>query len=118
MKREEVFLPGRVYYKGYNREGALSSVGEGWAELINTVFNKVQTYTPGIIVHQVKEKFGGLRIYCDPYVEDFENFLIEIEKKSFTICETCGKAGQLRSGGWYKTLCDEHANGREPIEPF
>jgi hypothetical protein len=118
MKREEVFIPGNVYYKGYTREGALASVGEGWANLINIVFDKVQTYTPGIIIHQVKEKWGGLRIYCGPCPDDFDKFLIEIEKKSFTMCESCGKAGQLRSGGWYRTLCDEHANGREPINPF
>lgn len=118
MKREEVFLPSYVYYKGYTREGALVSVGAGWANLINIVFDKVQTYTPGIVIHQVKEKWGGLRIYCGPCPEDFDKFLMEIERKSFTVCEDCGKPGQLRGGGWYKTLCDEHANGREPINPF
>jgi len=118
MKREEVFVPGNVYYKGYTREGALASVGKGWADLIHRVFDKLETIPEYVVIHQVKEKFGGLRVYCDPYLEHFEKFLIEIEKKSFTICETCGKSGQLRDGGWYRTLCDEHADGRKPINPF
>jgi hypothetical protein len=25
-------------------------------------------------------------------------------------CEVCGKLGQLREGGWIKTLCDQHAS--------
>lgn len=118
MRKPDVFVPGAVYHSGYTREGALASTGKGWADLINAVFNKAQSYSPGIRIIQVKEKWGGLRIYCDPYVEDFEKMLREVEKKSFTICEECGKPANLRDGGWYKTLCDEHANGRKPINPF
>lgn len=118
MQKEEVFLPGSLYSRGYSREQALQSVGSGWAGLIHIIFDKVQTYTPGIRIFQVKEKYGGLRVYCDPYVEDFDKFLIDIEKKSFTVCEECGKPGQLRGGSWYRTLCDEHADGRKAINPF
>lgn len=118
MINREIRAPGFVVYGGYDRELALASVGKGWADLINAVFSKAQSYSPGIRIIQVKEKWGGLRIYCDPYVEDFEKMVREVEKKSFTICEECGKPAKLRDGSWYKTLCDEHANGREPIEPF
>lgn len=111
-------MPGCVYYKGYNREQALESVGPGWATLVNTIFDKVQTYTPGIIISQVKEKYGGLRVYCESYNEEFNMFLIEVEKASFFVCEKCGATGKLRGGSWYQTLCDEHANGRTPIKPF
>ena len=32
------------------------------------------------------------------------------EAKASITCEFCGKAGQLYSKGWCKTLCNEHAN--------
>lgn len=117
MKKEIEFIPGSFYSKGYNREQALQSVGSGWASLIHKVFDEHQKY-PHIIIDTVKEKYGGLRVYTTPMHENFDNFIVDIERESFTICEICGETGNLRSGGWYQTLCDTHANGREPITPF
>lgn len=118
MKKEVEFVNSRYYPNGYNRGQALQSVGKGWESLVNMIFDKVQTYAPGIIITQVKEKWGGLRVYSTPYVEDFDTFLHIIEKKSFTVCELCGNDAHLRGGNYYQTLCDEHADGREPISPF
>lgn len=118
LSKGEVELPGFVVYKGYTRELALESVGEGWADLVNEVFDKKEAYENPITIYQVKEKYGGLRIYTNEYDEAFDQFLYDVEKRSFYICEECGKAGQLRDGGWYRTLCDEHANGRKAVEPF
>lgn len=67
-------------------------------------------------MHQIKEKFGGLRFYygldevgSDPGVAD----LIErAEQIAARICELCRAPGRSRGGGWIKTLCDVHANGR------
>lgn len=118
MGREETFLPSTVYTKGYDREQALISVGEGWSALINRAFDELAKYAPHVVVLQVKEKYGGLRIYSSPYHEEFDKFITELEKESFTVCERCGAPGKLRSGSWYLTLCDEHAEGRKPIKPF
>jgi len=118
MKKEVEFVPGLYYGRGYNREQALQSVGKGWASLVNEIFDKVETHTTPFIIIQVKEKWGGLRVYSTPYDDHLNQFLIEVEKKSFTICEECGKDGQLRKGSWYRTLCNEHADGREAISPF
>lgn len=118
MKLEETFLPATVYTKGYSREHGLTSVGKGWSGLVNRAFDELSKYDPHVVVIQVKEKYGGLRIYSSPYHEEFDRFITELEKESFTICEECGAPGQLRSGGWYVTLCDEHAKGRTPIDPF
>ncbi len=120
--KNETFMPSYVFYAGYNRIGAKESVGLGWSRLIDKIFDKLEDMqahgmtVPRIV--QVKEKWGGLRVYVDPYIEDFEKFLVEVEKESFTICEVCGKDGQLRNGGWYRTLCDEHSEGRKTIQPF
>ncbi len=100
-----------------SREDALLDVGAGWAGLINRAYDLLENY-PTLKVVQVKEKFGGLRIYTDGYIEEFEKVLRDLEYESFNVCETCGNPGKLRSGGWYKTLCEEHSNGREAVEPF
>jgi hypothetical protein len=118
--KNETLVPTAVYYAGYNRIAAKASVGDGWAGLIDKVFDKMEDMQSHAIVVprivQVKEKWGGLRIYADNYIKEFEDFIIEIEKQSFTICEVCGKDGHLRGGGWYNTLCDKHAQGRKVIE--
>jgi hypothetical protein len=116
--KEYPFTPGNFYAKGYTREGALRSVGAGWAGLVNEAFDKLEASESFIVVDQVKEKYGGLRIYTSPYDVDFDKIIEDIERRSFEICEECGEAGKLRGGGWYRTLCEAHANGREPILPF
>lgn len=58
---------------------------------------------------QVKEKFAGLRIYMTYYNKELENIISEAEKRSYTICERCGADGEVREGGWIKTLCDKCA---------
>jgi hypothetical protein len=121
MLNDNTFYSGNVYTNGYTREQAKMSVGIGWHSLIDMVYDKRSTmqYPPTII--QVKEKFGGLRIYYAYPTDDgtgFEDLVIKIEKQSYTVCEECGKPGSLRKSGWYRTLCDDHANGTPAIEPF
>jgi hypothetical protein len=65
-------------------------------------------------VDQVKEKFGLLRVYASFYDEKIEPLIEKAQSASSKICDTCGKPGVLRVGGWLATLCDEHAKGRKP----
>lgn len=109
---------GFVNYKGYIRKEALESVGSGWSILINEVFDVLETIKGTVKIVQVKEKFGGLRIYTDVLNKELDTVIQKVGRESFTICEECGNVGKLRDGGWYRTLCDEHAGGREPINPF
>ena len=94
-----------VNYEGYTLQDGLDSVREGWANLVREAFeNKPEN----IKIVQVKEKFGGLRIYTDYHIEEFENLLQDIERRSFTICDVCGKPGTPRAKGfWIRTTCDE-----------
>ncbi len=68
-------------------------------------------------VIQVKEKFGALRFYCD--VSESARgrivpFIREAERASETICDRCGKPGEMRDNeGWFATLCDEHQADRK-----
>jgi hypothetical protein len=57
---------------------------------------------------QVKEKFGGLRIYVNNADEAIRQRIEAAEQESFHTCEVCGQPGRLREDDWIKTLCDEH----------
>jgi len=94
---------------GYDRALAKRSVGKGWASLIDEIFDKLDSMEHPPAVVQVKEKYAGLRVYLDVYVEEVEQVIIEAEKKSFKICETCGNPGKVRGKRWWYTSCDEHA---------
>jgi hypothetical protein len=119
MKDIPTFSPASFYSLGYTREQALASVDIGWHGLVNKAFDKLESIKNIIIViDQVKEKYGGLRIYSSPMHEEFDRFTLGLETESYKICETCGESGKLRGGGWYVTACDVHANGRPAINPF
>lgn len=98
-----------VNYKGYTRENGLTSVGAGWAPLVNRVFDKLETIKGNVKIIQVKEKYGGLRIYTDYRNEELDEVIYDAEHESLEICEQCGQPGKLRGKSWYYTSCDEHA---------
>ena len=95
-------------------------VGEGWHNLCLRTFEKIaDAYVrhdvdlSNFSLIQMKEKFGGLRIYLGSMetglYDDVYAIVCGAEEESYTICEKCGKPGKPRSGGWIKTLCFEHA---------
>ena len=116
MKPKSPRYPTYVIYEGYDRALALESVGQGWASLIHEVFAYIENNNVHSKVIQVKEKFGGLRIYTDVMDDGLEVIIRSVGKRSFEICEDCGSPGGLREGSWYRTLCDVHANGKKIIK--
>ncbi len=108
---------GHVNYKGYTREDALTSVGSGWAQLINRVFDKLASIKGTVKIVQVKEKFGGLSIYTDYGNVELDKVIRDVGIESVQTCEQCGTAGKIRGGSWYKTLCDAHTNNSSTINP-
>lgn len=86
-----------------SRESAKLSIGRGWSSLVDKVYDRLP---PDAYVSDAKEKFGGLRVYAYNIEQEMYDFLDQIEKESFTVCERCGKPGKPRKGGWIKTLCD------------
>lgn len=88
--------------------------GSGWKPLIRKCLEVYEKH--GAKVAQIKEKFGGLRIYFDlpddlSDRDDVWKICWEAEKEaedaSFKICEDCGSAGVIRNvSGWLRTLCD------------
>lgn len=93
---------------GITREEAKLCVGRGWHGLIDTLYDHLdRPVSHGIQITQVKEKFGGLRVYSNQTNDDFEWLLSGLETLSLETCEICGKPGIPRDGAWIKTLCDQ-----------
>lgn len=82
-------------------------VSEGWHPIIIELDKQIAAIHPDYKIHQVKEKFGGLRYYTNVVDAEVGKLIAEAEKKSFKTCEQCGEPGELRKGGWLITLCDE-----------
>lgn len=86
--------------------------GDGWYDLIDRTCAKIMAVDPdknkNVSFCQIKEKFGGLRLYLD----NADNAAFEIccsaEQESYTICELCGKAGKHNNdSSWISTLCNK-----------
>jgi hypothetical protein len=66
-------------------------------------------YTP-VKFDQIKEKFGGIRIYYTGG-DDYVNGIVSLaDEMSYKICEVCGNSGKPNKGGWISTLCDNCRN--------
>ena len=63
-------------------------------------------YTP-VTFDQIKEKWGGLRVYYSGGDEYVEGLVSMAEAMSYRICELCGKPGKPTKGGWIITLCED-----------
>ena len=104
-------------------------VSEGWWPIIESLCSQIQHHInwkeeqkhkynrgdgcPQVVVAQIKEKFGGLRFYYDGGDDAVDGMVRMAEAWADKHCEVCGKPGKSRSGGWVKTLCDEHHAERE-----
>ena len=96
------------YYKGYQEHFR----EERREELLKEDFREVRPIIAQVTVDQVKEKFGALRFYYTGGDDEISGMVRMAESMSVLTCETCGKPGEQRFGGWIRTLCDEHAAER------
>lgn len=88
---------------------------DGWFNLIYNCFKEIQELynksnisISNLIVYQIKEKYGGLRIYLGSYIDGVQEIVNKYEKLSYEICEICGEKGKTRGKVWFKTLCEKH----------
>lgn len=86
--------------------------GKGWESLYRPIMTHIdelnKTLDEKIEVSQIKEKFGGLRIYLTRYTEELREMIADAEDKSYNMCENCGKEAKRRNrNGWIYTMCDE-----------
>lgn len=90
---------------------------QGWEKLVEELLVRVDQIATAsgqslLRVDQIKEKFGGLRIYFNRVEsEEIKKLVSEAEKKAFLTCDVCGKEGKAASKrGWISTRCEEHRN--------
>jgi hypothetical protein len=91
--------------------------GEGWKILIGIFLYRAREVKEDgkqlVQVVQIKEKFGGLRIYVTFEDNTPKNIVSTIwatasalECVSMTTCEECGKPGSTREGRWIRVRCE------------
>ena len=89
---------------------------KGWYPLLDPIYDFVSWYNSTHLEHieflQIKEKFGGLRVYTNFSVKELNELIEEAEDKSYCTCELCGSTENVttkpnRPHGWILTLCDK-----------
>ena len=105
--------------------GRWISCSRGWYPLLVELDEQVRALLPNYVIHQVKEKFGGLRYYWEPgeevrdpggeaavggeaivgreavvaererRIELVQQLVASAERRAGVTCELCGAAGRL-----------------------
>jgi len=123
----------KVAFPTFISENFYFECGNGWFDLVADVAQFVTARTPYCSAAQIKEKFGGLRIYVNfEYDENGESLVPEeigqeihrhisrIENMSYKICEDCGinlkddnKCPQDKLGYCFRNICISCADIQE-----
>jgi hypothetical protein len=103
--------------------------GEGWYEILSSLCWMIKQHEDNIIwqtewnqktnpeyksdyfpvkFDQIKEKYGGLRVYFSGGDQYTDGLVSMAEAMSYKICEVCGDRGQPSKIGWIRTLCEQH----------
>ena len=82
----------------------------GWFGILYQLmeaFTKVQDLPEDFHIMQIKEKFGGLRVYVSSGSEEVYDLIRKAEEVAMKTCEACGsEAGSISTiGSWMRTLC-------------
>lgn len=101
--------------------GRWISCDAGWYPIIIELDRDLAALDPDYELHQVKEKFGGLRFYAHTRNPDqreaFNARIRQAEELCGRSCETCGAPGELHDEfSWIRTLCEQHAAARTADE--
>lgn len=99
------------YYKGIRRSPMAwgFTCANGWFDILNQLWIDLHEFE-GLVLAQVKEKLGGLRVYPYPMNKDVRDevhgLIGQAKTASYSTCEMCGESGKRRGGDWIFTLCD------------
>lgn len=129
MNDDALMAAGRLRLEGlYVRYPHLRPYGgdyspDGWAHIVADALTSIAEIeaASGLLasVAQVKEKFGGLRLYVrardettegQHFAAQLQEIVAAAEQRAARTCQKCGAPGELRSaGGWWGTTCAQHA---------
>jgi len=106
-------------------------IGMGWYDILDAICWKIKQHEENIAwdtefkqksnpdyksdyvpvkFDQIKEKFGGLRIYYSGGDDCVNGMVAMAATMSYKICESCGERGEPNKNGWIVTLCDKCRN--------
>lgn len=112
----------RVRYPSLFRDLEYIECLDGWFYIISDLCEELnQIVSDNIHIdpsfgevkfEQVKQKFGGLRVYMvGDGIPEISSAIRKAEYLSYKTCEVCGIPGKQETiRGWVFTLCEEHKN--------
>jgi hypothetical protein len=88
----------------------------GWYTILDRLFGAIEKHLETLpkkskvknelVFQQVKEKFGGLRVYVEGADDFIYDKILQTEEDSKSICEFCGIGGEIsKRGYYYQTVC-------------
>lgn len=100
----------RIYIIGIRGKSRVTSplsfsINDGWYKLLKECFDEMFAKGWDGTVYQIKEKYGGLRVYIKDSA--YDDIILKYERQSLETCERCGSdhAELYNHGGWLTTLC-------------
>jgi hypothetical protein len=118
LELEKVILSSHAtIFEGFSsrlKNGECFECGDGWRGVIAELADRLEAYASeskldGLVVVQVKEKFGSLRVYFrGPIPAKVRDWVSTAEHQSARTCELCAAPASLRArpeGGHVRTLC-------------
>jgi len=94
---------GRVWPLDY----VLQGVGPGWSKIVQRLIRDLFILGWDGQLHQIKEKFGGLRFYIGGGSDAIFERINKAENESFKVCESCGEPGKIwPEWYWMATHCE------------
>lgn len=82
--------------------------GDGWSSIIQPILDYIRE-NPEIEILQIKEKWGGLRIYTGGTTKELDKMIRDAEEESYRVCEICGSREHVGQtcGRWTITICKD-----------
>ena len=121
-KYSNVFrLVGKEYETPWPIQLGSIDCGDGWFRIIDGLCGHIDSLIANMpkdereqyVVHQIKEKFGGLRFYTSKSTPEMAQAIRGAEVSAIITCERCGCKGYTENNcGWTCTLCEGHHAAR------
>lgn len=98
--------------------------GDGWKKLYQPIIDYLKEYNKDkeekdrIEIHQIKEKFGSIRIYLSSYTDELRQMIDDAEEQSYYTCEICGKyiTKPIVEHHWMYPMCKKCFEGMKEKE--
>ncbi len=91
-------------FKTYLKDRVIE-VGKGWRGIVERVLAAIDGQAELI---QIKEKFGGLRVYVRKGSGAVDEAIEQAEMDALYTCDVCGEDGRLGFEGFIAVRCAEH----------